>query len=147
MTIPGYGMPYGPYFNGRFAHNTTTSPSVNGMFDLTNTTQAYFQQAAMFNNTSRPGYDPNLAFLYNFIQPGMAAANQMVYGPGPMPGAMPQTGAGGGHGAAAEAHADTGGGIGKALKGAAVGAAIGSAFGFPLGTAIGGGIGALAGFF
>jgi len=149
MTIPGYGMPYGPYFGGRSAHNTTTSPSINGMFDLTNTTQAYFQQAAMFNNYAQPSYDPNLAFLYNIIQPGVNAASQMVYGGGAMPpgAAAPASG----HTPTAEVHADTSGSgfsPGKAIKGAAVGAAIGSAvLGFPLGTGIGAGVGILSSIF
>lgn len=136
--VPGYGMPYGPYFDGRYTHNTTTSPSVNGMFEVTNATQAQFEQAAMFNNAAPPGYDPNLAFFYSMIQPGLVAANQAVYGQGPAAG----HGIAAGHGESGHGGGGSSRSLGKTAKYAAIGAGLGWVI--PgAGPLLGAGIGAL----
>jgi hypothetical protein len=149
---PGFGGPrYNPVYDGMYAHNTTTVPYLNSLFETNNTTQSLIFRDAGMRHAYDSAYAASgpMAYANNVINPMMAQASQIYRD------AMGHGGGGGGsHGGGnAAGHS---GGLGSAAKhavgGAVLGAAIGNFIPIPgvgagIGAAIGGGIGFLSGLF
>jgi hypothetical protein len=69
---------YDPYFDGMFAHQTTTNPYMNYLQEGTNITEFNINRLAMFGNMQGSGApDPNLSFYNNMLAGGLTQANQV----------------------------------------------------------------------
>lgn len=67
---PGSNGPPGPYFDGRHLHNATNNPYLNTLFEHVNATQDMIEFAPIGSGYGYGGgYNANLAFLNNFIDP------------------------------------------------------------------------------
>ena len=155
--VPGTVGP-GPIFDGQYATNVVSDPTVQYMLNDTNATQSAYFNSAM--NGYGYGYgDSNLNWYNANIAPVMASAqNTMASVTGMPPAGYPPQGQGGmrsylppgamGGEHQAEAGEGKSGGNGMAMDiggFAAVGAGIGFFCGGPIPAAIGAGIGAVVG--